>query len=174
MMNLLEQFKSIDTFIFDVDGVLTPGDLHITESGELLRRMHVRDGFALKTAVRAGYSIAIITGGSSTGVSLRLEGLGIRTIYTKSHDKMSDFRDFLSKHPNIKPENILYMGDDVPDLPVLNAVGLPAVPKDAIPEAIALAAYVSPIEGGKGCVRDVIEKVLKLRGDWPDPLQEQA
>ena len=172
MMNLLEHFRSIKTFIFDVDGVLTPGDLLITEKGELLRRMNVKDGFALKAAINKGYKIVIITGGNSEGVSLRLQGLGIETIYTQSHDKIVDFRNFLEQNPEINAEECIYMGDDVPDLPVLNAVGIAAVPNDAIPECINVASYVSPYKGGEGCVRDVIEKVLKLNGDWPDPLKK--
>ena len=173
MMNLLEQFRTIKTFIFDVDGVLTPGDLLVTEKGELLRRMNVKDGYALKTALQKGYRVVIITGGNSEGVSLRLRGLGINTIYTQSHDKIVDFRAFLESNPEINAEECLYMGDDVPDLPVLNAVGMPTAPKDAIPECLSLAAYVSPFKGGEGCVRDVIEKVLKLNEDWPNPLANQ-
>lgn len=173
MMNLLEQFGSIKTFIFDVDGVLTPGDLLVTEKGELLRRMNVKDGYALKKAIKKGYQVVIITGGNSEGVSLRLKGLGIQTIYTRSHDKIVDFRAFLESNPDVDPLTCLYMGDDVPDLPVLNAVGMPTAPKDAIPECLSMAAYVSPFNGGAGCVRDVIEKVLKLNGDWPNPLANE-
>lgn len=172
MMNLLEQFRTIKTFIFDVDGVLTPGDLVVTEQGELLRRMNVKDGFALKTALQKGYRIVIITGGNSEGVSLRLQGLGITDIYTRSHDKIVDFRSLIAANPDILVEECLYMGDDVPDLPVLNAVGLATAPNDAIPECISMADYVSPFKGGQGCVRDVIEKVLKLNKDWPNPLDK--
>ncbi len=164
-MNQLEKFKDIHTFIFDVDGVMTDSDVLITESGELLRKMNIRDGYAMKRAIRDGYRIGIITGGSSEGVRKRLEALGITDIYVGRFEKMEAFEEFVSKH-DLDPDGILYMGDDVPDYPVMRRVGLPTCPSDAIPEILEFSAYISPYKGGAGCVRDVIEKVMRLQGKW--------
>lgn len=164
-MNKLERFKNIDTFIFDVDGVFTSGNLLITEAGELLRTMNVKDGYAVKRAVEAGFRIAIITGGSSKGVTKRLEGLGITDIYTGTHDKLTAYREYDDIH-DLDEANVLYMGDDIPDLEVMRIVGLPCCPQDAVVEIREVCYYVSPHKGGRGCVRDVIERVMKLQGKW--------
>jgi 3-deoxy-D-manno-octulosonate 8-phosphate phosphatase (KDO 8-P phosphatase) len=164
-MNVLEKFKDINTFIFDVDGVLTDNTLMITEAGELLRTMNARDGFAMKLALESDYNIAIITGGKSEGVVKRLQGLGIETIYKGVRDKVDAFEDYTRMH-SIDPGNILYMGDDLPDYDVMRRVGLPTCPADACPEIIRVAQYISPRKGGQGAVRDVIEKVLKLHNKW--------
>lgn len=164
-MNQLEQFSGIETFIFDVDGVLTNNQLLVTEAGELLRQMNVRDGYALKRAVEQGYQVAIITGGRSEGVRLRLEGLGISDIYTGISDKLEVYEAYLDKY-DLSRDKVLYMGDDMPDYPVMCKVGLPACPADAAPQLFEIAAYISPCKGGDGCVRDVIEKVLRINGDW--------
>jgi 3-deoxy-D-manno-octulosonate 8-phosphate phosphatase (KDO 8-P phosphatase) len=169
-MNPLENFKNITTFIFDVDGVLTDSTLLITESGELLRAMNARDGFAMRMAIESDYNIAIITGGTSEGVVLRLRGLGIKDIYKGIRDKVEAFDDYINAY-DIHPDNILYMGDDLPDYDVMRRVGLPTCPKDAAPEIARIAQYVSPCEGGKGAVRDVIEKVLRLHNKWV-PVEE--
>lgn len=166
-MNNLALFKEAQALFFDVDGVLTNSELLITESGQLLRKMHTRDGFALKRAVEKGYHVCIITGGGSQGVVERLKGLGIRHIYTKVSDKIEVFSEHIKQH-RIDPAHILYMGDDIPDLEVMRRVGLPCCPKDAAPEIIEISRYISPVIGGKGCVRDVLEKVLKLKGHWRD------
>ncbi|MEM1327884.1 MAG: HAD hydrolase-like protein [Bacteroidota bacterium] len=167
-MNQLEYFNSIRTFIFDVDGVLTNSQLLITEKGELLRSMNTRDGYAIATAIRAGYDMAIITGGSSTGVTERLKGLGVvhlYTGYTGNRHKIDAYEELL-EILNADEESILYMGDDVPDMEVMLRVGLPACPADAAPEVRKISRYVSHVNGGQGCVRDVIERVLRLNGDW--------
>jgi 3-deoxy-D-manno-octulosonate 8-phosphate phosphatase (KDO 8-P phosphatase) len=164
-MNQLEQFSGIETFIFDVDGVLTNNQLLVTEAGELLRQMNVRDGYALKRAVEQGYQVAIITGGRSEGVRLRLEGLGVSDIYTGISDKLEVYEAYLDKY-SLSRDKVLYMGDDMPDYPVMCKVGLPACPADAAPQLFEIAAYISPCKGGDGCVRDVIEKVLRINGDW--------
>jgi 3-deoxy-D-manno-octulosonate 8-phosphate phosphatase (KDO 8-P phosphatase) len=164
-MNQLEKFRDIQTFIFDVDGVLTDNRILITEEGHLLRTMHIRDGYAMKLALRAGYRIGIITGGSSQGVSKRLEGLGITDIYTGRFEKMEAFEEYVLKY-DLDVKTILYMGDDLPDRPVMRRVGLPTCPGDAIPEILEFVDYISPFKGGDGCVRDVIEKVMKLQGKW--------
>lgn len=160
-----EYLNQITTFIFDVDGVLTNGDLHVTNTGELLRIMNVRDGFALKFAVASGYNVAIISAGTNDGVKIRLEALGIKTVYLGAHKKLEKFYEYIESH-NIKPENILYMGDDMPDYPVLKVVGLPCCPQDAVAEVKGIAKYISHKNGGQGAVRDVIEQVLKVQDKW--------
>ncbi len=160
-----EYLNHITTFIFDVDGVLTDGTVLVTTSGELLRTMGIKDGFALKFAVSAGYNVAIISAGTNEGVKLRLEGLGVKDVFLGAHDKVKQFEAYI-KTNNIKSENILYMGDDVADYPVMKLVGLPSCPQDAIPEVKGIAKYISHKKGGEGAARDVIEQVLKVQGKW--------
>ncbi|GGK35362.1 3-deoxy-D-manno-octulosonate 8-phosphate phosphatase [Yeosuana aromativorans] len=160
-----EYLEHITTFVFDVDGVLTNATVTVTSSGELLRTMNMKDGYALKTAIDQGYNICIITGGSNEGVRIRLEGLGIKDIYLKAHDKIKLLDEYLNKY-NIKSENVLYMGDDLPDYPVMKRVGLPCCPQDAVPEIKNISKYVSHKNGGFGAVRDVIEQVLKVQEKW--------
>ncbi len=160
-----EYLQNITTFIFDVDGVLTSGNIAVTTSGELLREMNVKDGYALKTAVEQGFNVCIISGGSNEGVRLRLRGLGITDIHLGVHDKTETMDEYLDEY-SIKRENVLYMGDDIPDLYVMQEVGLPTCPQDAVPEVKGISKYISHKKGGNGCVRDVIEQVLKVQGKW--------
>lgn len=160
-----EYLNHITTFIFDVDGVLTDATLHITNTGELLRTMNVKDGFALKFAVNAGYNVAIISAGTNDGVKIRLEGLGINTVHLGVHNKLEIYNDYILAN-NIKPENVLYMGDDIPDYQVMKLVGLPCCPQDAVPEIKSVAKYISHKNGGHGAVREVIEQVLKVQDKW--------
>ena len=160
-----EYLKDITTFVFDVDGVFTDGTLLITSEGEMLRKMSVKDGYALKTALQKGYHVCIITGGTNVGVQKRLEGLGVKNIYLGAHHKQDPLEDFAKNHA-IDFKNMLYMGDDMPDIPPMRMVGLPTCPQDAIPEVKEVAKYISHKNGGNACVRDVIEQVLKVRGDW--------
>ncbi len=162
MLNKLSQIKA---FIFDVDGVLTDGTVHVTETGEQLRRFSIKDGYALQLSVKRGFPIAIISGGRSQSVVSRLKGLGIQDIYIGVDIKTDAFEEFLLIH-DLQPEHILYMGDDIPDFPVMKLVGLPACPADAAEEIKAISQYISPKNGGEGCVRDVLEKVLKVQGQW--------
>lgn len=155
----------ITTFIFDVDGVLTDGTVTITTNGELMRTMNTKDGYALKTAVDAGYKVCIISGGTNEGVRLRLRGLGITDIYLGAHNKVEQLEEYLDIY-NIKPENVLFMGDDIPDYQVMKMVGLPCCPQDSVPEIKNISKYVSHKNGGKGAVRDVIEQVMKVQGKW--------
>ena len=166
-MNELERFRTIDTFIFDVDGVLTNSELIILENGQLLRKMNTRDGFAMKRAVEMGYHVCIITGGGSSGVVQRLKGLGITDIYSKVDNKMDAFEEYIHAY-DIDPSTIIYMGDDVPDYDVMCRVELPCCPYDAASEILEISQYISPKNGGQGCVRDIIEKVLKIQGTWRD------
>ncbi|MEM9820643.1 MAG: 3-deoxy-D-manno-octulosonate 8-phosphate phosphatase [Bacteroidota bacterium] len=172
-MNFLEKFREIDTFVLDVDGVLTNGELLIMEDGSLLRKMNVRDGYAIKRAIEEGYEVAVISGGHSEGVIKRLGKLGITTIYTNVKDKKSCYLSFTELN-NLDHAGILYMGDDLPDYEVMRLVGLPCCPRDAAVEILELSQYISPVAGGKGCVRDVIEKVLRLHGRWHIHAQLQS
>jgi 3-deoxy-D-manno-octulosonate 8-phosphate phosphatase (KDO 8-P phosphatase) len=160
-----EIMPEITTFIFDVDGVLTNGEVTITTSGALLRTMNTKDGFALKTALLEGFNVCIISGGNNEGIRTRLSGLGIQNIFLGTHNKIEQFETYI-KANKINPNHILYMGDDIPDYPVMKVVGLPSCPKDAVPEIQVISAYISQKKGGKGCVRDVIEQVLKVQGKW--------
>ncbi len=157
--------NNITTFIFDVDGVLTDGTIMVTTNGEMYRNMSIKDGYALKSAVVAGYNVCIISGGSNEGVRKRLEGLGITDIYLGAHQKMLQFEEYCIKK-NINPDQVLFMGDDIPDYPVMQEVGLAACPQDAAPEIKDISEYISPIKGGKGCARDVIEQVMRVQGKW--------
>ena len=160
-----EYLEHITTFIFDVDGVLTNGNVSILTDGQMLRTMSVKDGYALKVAVVSGYNICIISGGSNEGVSIRLKGLGIENVFLGAHNKIDQLNDYLTKN-NIKKENVLYMGDDIPDYPVMKIIGLPCCPQDAVPEIKNISKYISHKKGGKGAARDVIEQVLKVQGKW--------
>ena len=160
-----EQMNEITTFILDVDGVLTDGTIHVTETGEMLRNMNIRDGYAMKAAVENGYTVCIISGGSNEGVRVRLRNLGITDIHLGVSDKVETFKEFIDIY-NIKPEQVLYMGDDIPDLHVMKLVRLPTCPQNAAPEIKAISKYISHKDGGKGCVRDVIEQVMKVQHKW--------
>ena len=163
--NYKEYLKHITTFIFDVDGVLTDGTITITTSGDMLRTMHTKDGFAIKTAIDAGFNVCVISGGTSESVRKRLEGLGMTDVFLGAHNKIEQFNTYTNTY-SIKKENILYMGDDIPDVPVMKLVGLPCCPQDAVPEIKTISKYISHKNGGKGAVRDVIEQVLKIQDKW--------
>ncbi|MEP7142143.1 MAG: HAD hydrolase family protein [Ferruginibacter sp.] len=164
-MNILKLFKPIKTFVFDVDGVLATDILVILQDGDMARNMNSKDGYALQLAVKKGYGLAIISGGSSEPVRQRLERLGVQNIFLGVHDKKDKLLEFVQEN-GLRLEDILYMGDDIPDYLVMNLVGLPCCPADAVPEIKKISKYISPVNGGKGCGRDVIEKVLKLNGHW--------
>lgn len=160
-----EYLQHITTLVFDVDGVLTDGNVIITTDGELYRTMNTKDGFALKTAVDRGFNVCIISGGTNEGVRSRLSGLGITDIYLGTHQKTKTLNEYLAAK-NLNKENVLFMGDDIPDLDVMQHVGLPCCPQDAVPEIKNICKYISHKMGGKGCVRDVVEQVLKVQGKW--------
>lgn len=163
--NYKEIMPQINTFIFDIDGVLTNGVVTIFPNGEMVRNMNIKDGYALKAAVMAGYNVCIISGGTNENVRKRFENLGITDVYLGAHNKIEPFNEYVH-NLNLNAENILYMGDDIPDFPVMKKVGLPCCPKDAAPEIQDISIYISQKKGGKGCVRDVIEQVLKVQGKW--------
>jgi 3-deoxy-D-manno-octulosonate 8-phosphate phosphatase (KDO 8-P phosphatase) len=164
-MTMLETFSKITTFIFDVDGVLTDGTLFVFDDGEQVRRMNIKDGYALQLAVKKQYRVIIISGSISEAVIRRLRKLGITEIFMDIKDKLSHVQLYLQQH-DLSWDEILFMGDDIPDSTLMSSVAMSCAPSDAVPEIKQLAKYISSKGGGKGCVRDVIEKVLKLRNDW--------
>ncbi len=159
------KWSKINTFIFDVDGVFTDGSIQISESGQFLRTMNVKDGMSLKVAVKRGYTVAVITKGNSKAVKERLLALGAQYVYDEVKDKNIPFQELVTKY-NINPLKSLYMGDDLADVVLMDQVLLACAPYDAVPEVINSAEYISPKKGGHGAVRDVIEKVLRSNGDW--------
>lgn len=163
--NYKQLLNNVKAFIFDVDGVLTDGKLHISEKGELLRQMNVKDGYALKHALKKGYEICIISGGNNPAVKSRLQGLGITNVYLGIDDKMESLNEFSHVY-DVPLKNICYMGDDIPDIPVMKVVGLATCPQNAVPEVKAISHYVSHRNGGDTCVRDIIEQVLKVQNNW--------
>ena len=166
MENPLSAFAKIKAFVFDVDGVMTAGSVLVGDDGELLRTVSIRDGYAVQLAVKLGYRVAIITGGSSPGVRTRFMRLGVSDYYSGVQDKKEVYLAYLERH-QLEASQVLYMGDDIPDYEVMKLAGLAAAPADACPEILAVSHYVSGVKGGQGCVRDVIERVLKLNGSWP-------
>ena len=161
--NYKKILKNINTLIFDVDGVLTNGDVLVTTNGEILRNMNTKDGFALKTAINSGLNVCIISGGNNLGVKKRLKDLGIENIILGTLDKLKDLNKLITKL-KIKKENVMYMGDDIPDLNAMMSVGLACCPNDAVNEVRKIADYVSHLKGGDGAVRDIIEQILKIQG----------
>jgi 3-deoxy-D-manno-octulosonate 8-phosphate phosphatase (KDO 8-P phosphatase) len=162
---MLEKFKEVQAFILDVDGVLTDGTVHVTESGEQLRTMNVKDGYAVKKAVKRGYEVVVISGGSSEGVRHRMKGLGVKHIFLGVANKMEVFQELVQKGI-IQPETTLSMGDDEPDCKLMEACGAGACPADAVECIKEKADYVSGKDGGKAFVREVLEMVLKVQNTW--------
>jgi 3-deoxy-D-manno-octulosonate 8-phosphate phosphatase (KDO 8-P phosphatase) len=150
-----------------VDGVLTDGTLLVMPGGLMVRRMNIKDGYALQLAVKKGYHVAIISGGDSPEVKERLLKLGVTDVYMKVKDKLSVLQDYLLLN-GLDAASTAYMGDDIPDYDVMKVVALPSCPADAATEIKEIAAYVSPLNGGAGCVRDLIEKIMRVRGDWSE------
>ncbi len=165
MSNLKEQFNEIKAFAFDVDGVFTNGTVLLHPGGEFVRMMNIKDGYAVQYSVKSGYPVAIITGGYSRMVKKRFACLGVKDIYMHSDNKLKAYEDFRKKY-NLDDRNILYMGDDLPDYEVMLRSGVPACPADAATEIKEISRYISMYKGGEGCVRDIIEQVLRLHGKW--------
>ena len=162
---MLDKLKQITTFIFDVDGVLTNGKILITENGDQLRQYNIKDGYAIQLALNKGYQVCIITGAKSKSVELRMQGLCIKYIYLGASYKLPLFEDFLNK-TNIKREEIVYVGDDLPDQEIMEQVAISVCPADGVEEIKHCSNYIYPFNGGDGVVRDIIEKVLKVKGHW--------
>lgn len=164
-MNYKEKLKKINTLIFDYDGVLTDGTVITTENGDQLRSGHVRDGYALHLALKKGYNIAVISGGTSDSISLRLKTLNLTDIFIRVSNKIEIFNQYI-KQKNVDTSQVLYMGDDIPDYKVMQMVGLPVCPADAAEEIKSISKYISSYKGGHGCVRDIIEQLMKIQGTW--------
>lgn len=164
-----DDLKLVRAFIFDVDGVLSHQAQNLTPDGELIRTSCTKDGYALMYAIRKGYIVAVISGGGAPGVRERLEKLGVKEedIYLKIGNKIEALEEIMQRY-SLKKEEMLYMGDDIPDYNVMTRVGVPVCPLDSCEEIKAVARYISDIRGGEGCVRDVVAQVLKARGDWMD------
>ena len=163
--NFKQLLNDVTCFVFDVDGVLTDGSLILMPDGEQLRTMNIKDGYAMQLAVKKGFKMAVISGGKSEAVRSRLKKLDIHDVYLGIQNKPDTFDEFLLTH-NIKPENVLCMGDDMPDYEIMKRAGIPVCPNDAASEIKNISVYVSDKKGGNGCVRDVIEQVLKVQGKW--------
>lgn len=157
--------KEIRALMFDVDGVLSAEVIPLHPSGEPMRTVNIKDGYALQLAVKMGLCVAIITGGRTEAIRRRYAGLGIEDICMGAAVKTREFAFLLEKH-SLRPEEVLYMGDDIPDYEVMRLCGLPCCPADAAPEIKAISRYVSHRNGGCGCGRDVIEQVLRAQGKW--------
>lgn len=164
-MNLLQQLSHISCFVFDMDGVLTDGTLLVLPDGIMARKMNIKDGYALQLAVIKGYTVIVISGGNSPEAKERLLKLGVDQVWMGVKDKLSLLKTQLDQK-QIPMSQVLYMGDDIPDLRVMQAVGFPCCPADAANDIRLASKYISPFKGGEACVRDVMEQVLKLRGDW--------
>ncbi|MEY2752065.1 MAG: 3-deoxy-D-manno-octulosonate 8-phosphate phosphatase KdsC [Bacteroidota bacterium] len=164
-MNYKTKLAGIKALAFDVDGVLTDGTVHILPGQEPVRTFHSKDGYALQVAARQGLQLAIITGGKSETVKERLKALGVQDVWLGARHKIEAYEEWLARY-GLRDDEVLYMGDDLPDTEVLQRSGLSCCPHDSAPEIRALVDYVSPIDGGKGCVREVIEQVLRAQGRW--------
>lgn len=156
---------AVNTFVFDVDGVLTDSSVLILPTGESARIMSVRDGFALQLAIKKGYRVCIISGGTDQSIRVRFDYLGVNDVFLGVQDKVEVYSEYVSKH-SLAKEQTLYMGDDLPDYDVMQLAGVATCPKNAAEEIKAISAYISTADGGKGCARDVIEQTMKVRGHW--------
>ncbi|GAE83041.1 KdsC family phosphatase [Bacteroides reticulotermitis] len=165
MSTINYDLSRIKALAFDVDGVLSSTTIPLHPSGEPMRTVNIKDGYAIQLAVKQGIRIAIITGGRTEAVRLRFAGLGVTDLYMGSAVKIHDYREFRDKY-GLVDEEILYMGDDIPDIEVMKECGLPCCPKDAAAEVKAVSKYISHVEGGYGCGRDVVEQVLKAQSKW--------
>jgi len=164
-MNVYQLFPTIKAIVMDIDGVCTDNKILVTEEGQFLRSMNVKDGYAIKRAIQAGLKVGVISGGRSEGTRIRLELLGVQHIYLSVENKLI-VMDQLLKIWNLNFNEIAYIGDDIPDLEIMKRVGLSCCPSDAVPEIIGVSKYISAISGGNGCVRDLIEKILQAQGTW--------
>lgn len=164
-MNVLAEFKKVTTFVFDVDGVLTDSTVLLLENGLQARRMNIKDGLALQMAIKNGFKVIAVSGSFSEPVIQRLKKLGIDEVHMSVKNKKRFIEDYITGN-NLKWDEILYMADDLPDIGLMKMAGLPCCPADAVPEILELSKYISPVNGGFGCVRDVIEKVLRVQDKW--------
>ncbi len=164
-MGVNYDLRRIRALVFDVDGVLSTSTIALAEDGTPLRTANIKDGYALQLAVKMGLQVGIISGARVDAIRVRYNGLGVTEVHLGASVKIGVFRDFLTRH-GLAAEEVLYMGDDIPDLEVMRVCGLPCCPRDAVAEVREAATYVSDFDGGQGCVRDVVEQVLRAQGLW--------
>jgi len=165
MQNFKEKLNKITTLMFDVDGVFTDGKVLVMENGEVVRNVFSKDGYAIHLAVQKKYKLVIISGGNNVAIKNLLIRSGIEHIFINQHDKLQCYKDFIYEH-NINDEQVMYMGDDLPDYEIMSRVGVAACPNDSAPEIKSICSYISPKKGGEGCVRDIIEQVMRVQGQW--------
>lgn len=165
MSNYKEKLLKVNTFIFDYDGVLSDGSVILMSNGDALRTANVKDGYAMQLAIKKGYRIVVISGGYSESVERRFENLNIKDVFLGVEKKIDVYNQYLSDN-NLKDENVMFMGDDIPDYEIMLKVGVPCCPSDAVEEIKRIATYISHQPGGHGCVRDIIEQALKVQGKW--------
>ncbi len=165
LKNFKKDLMNVKAFAFDVDGVFTNGTVFLHPGGEFLRMMNIKDGYAVQYCIKKGYPVAVITGGNSNMIRKRFEYLGVTDIYLRSSDKYQNYENFRLKY-SLEHRNILYMGDDIPDYEIMIKAGVPTCPADAVEEIKEVSKYISDKKGGQGCVRDVIEQVLRLHNNW--------
>lgn len=165
MINYKEKLQAVKAFVFDFDGVMTDGSVWVYADKETVRCGNIKDGYAIQYAVKKGYTIAVISGAKSMSIDNRMAMLGVTQCYTGCGDKIKTYEEFLAKN-NLRDDQVLCMGDDLPDYPLLKRAGIAACPADAAVEIKEIVDYISIYNGGHGCVRDVIEQVLRLHGQW--------
>lgn len=165
MLNFKQRLNKITTIMFDIDGVITDGKVFVMESGEVLRNLNSKDGYALHLAAQKGYRMCVISGGNNVGIKHLLARTGINDVFINAHDKMAVYETYLMEN-NIHDEEVMFMGDDLPDHGIMSRVGLAACPNDAAVEIKQICQYVSPYKGGEGCVRDVLEQIMRVQGNW--------
>jgi 3-deoxy-D-manno-octulosonate 8-phosphate phosphatase (KDO 8-P phosphatase) len=165
MSNFKQRLTRIRTIMFDVDGVMTDGKVLVMENGEMVRNMNSKDGYALNLAVKKGYRLVVISGGNNLAVKNALSRNGVTDVFIRQHDKLACYQEYMALH-GLKDEEVMFMGDDLPDHEIMSRVGLAACPQDAATEIKALCQYISPKNGGEGCVRDIIEQILRVQGNW--------
>ena len=163
--NYKSKLFKIKTFIFDVDGVLTDGKVLVTTEGEMYRALDTKDGYSMKYAMMKGFKIAIISGGTNEGIRNRFQALGVKDIYLGAHEKSAAYDELVNNY-KLKPDEILYIGDDIPDIPLIKKVGVSCCPSDAVTDVKSVVDYVSHKKGGEGCVREIIEQVLRVQEKW--------
>lgn len=151
--------------MFDIDGVMTDGKVLVMESGEMVRNINSKDGYGINQAVVKGFRVAVISGGNNLAIKNALSRNGVTDVFIRQHDKLACYEEYRDMH-GLKDEEILFMGDDLPDYDVMKRAGVAACPNDAVPDIRSICQYVSPYRGGEGCVRDIIEQVLKSQGKW--------
>lgn len=165
MGNFKEDIAKVKAFVFDVDGVFTDGGIIPLTNGDFIRQYNSKDGYAVTYAIKSGYPVAIITGGRGDSLEMRFRMLGVTSFHPNISDKLTVLKEFM-KEQSLRPEEVMYMGDDIPDLDAMKHVGMPVCPADAVSEVLEASRYVSQFDGGHGCVRDVIEQVLRAHDKW--------